>query len=335
MIELACPSRGAQALIWPGGGCNCVQLRLATDGGAVTQLIAPPVSPDLLRRQPARWGIPILFPWPGRIPGGLCRWRGRDWRLPENGESGNAIHGLVIDRPWQVTGMNARESEAVLHCSIADSDLGENGHGFPFNWRLDVNFTLRSDELVLRFQVTNCGTDRLPFGLGAHPWFEVPFGPEGSAADCLLSVPAGEIWNVDVLREISPEKRHLARRPVRAEESFAESVPIRSRTMNGVLTGLTLRDGRSESVLEDPAAGCTLTVRASEDFKSIVLFGPEERDALCVEPWTCPPNVFNVAEAGVNNTGLLELEPGGDWSGEIAIRLTQSRQAGGQGINRS
>lgn len=331
LVRLTDSVTGARVDIWPGFGSNCLALRLAPERRPrePVELITPPPSPEDLRAAPARWGTPLLFPWPGRIPGGEYTWRGRTHRLAQLDPSGNAIHGLVKDRPWRVTGRQADETAACVSCTITSADLPSRDRaGFPFDWTLSVTWTLYADRLELRAETENTGTQAMPFGFGAHPYFTVPFGREGSADGMRLKVPARARWDLDALRDLDrtgarPEQVRL-RVPLLPEEDLTSPVPLGRAPADGVLTTLdpVSMSGWSVSTLTDAAAGLTLSVEASADFRSVVLFAPAGRGAFCIEPWTCSPNVFNAARYDPHQADLLVLEPGARWCGTIRIRLS-------------
>src|SRR5208337_4602792 len=72
-------SQSERAVIVPGAGCQCLSYRVGT-----LDVIAGPESPDAWRAHPHRGGIPILFPWPGRVAGARFAFKGREYRLPVN-----------------------------------------------------------------------------------------------------------------------------------------------------------------------------------------------------------------------------------------------------------
>ena len=86
-------------MIVPAAGCQCLGYRSGT-----LEVIAGPASPDAWREHPHRGGIPILFPWPGRIAGARFTFKGREYRLPVNEPArGHAIHGFACERAFRVT----------------------------------------------------------------------------------------------------------------------------------------------------------------------------------------------------------------------------------------
>ncbi len=88
-----------RAVIVPEAGCQCLSYRAGT-----IDVIAGPASPDAWREHPHRGGVPILFPWPGRVAGAHFTFKGREYRLPVNEPArGHSIHGFACERAFRVT----------------------------------------------------------------------------------------------------------------------------------------------------------------------------------------------------------------------------------------
>lgn len=102
---------GLTAEVIPGVGANCHRLRWRWRGETF-DLLQPAPSPEALRADPIRFGVPILFPYPNRVAGGAFTFAGRRSRLLVNEpERGNAIHGLVMGKPWRVADAGAGEED--------------------------------------------------------------------------------------------------------------------------------------------------------------------------------------------------------------------------------
>ncbi len=318
---------GASAIVWPAFGSNCLAARLPAPDGRLHDILLAPPSLDDLRRQPSWWGIPLLFPWPGRIPQGAYEFAGRAYRLPSLDAGGNAIHGFVKDRPWRVERTSAGEiaAEVVATCSAADHP--ETLEGFPFPYRLSVTFRLTASELELDFEVSNPGPGLLPFALGAHPYLRLPLDARGRREACLVQVPASRRWRLASLRHLTPATPgeplswEQVTEPVSGAFDLRAPQALGDRLYDDVFTGLEVAGGESECLAADPAAGLAAVVRASAAFSTLVVYTPPGKPAICFEPWTAPPNVFNVAARGVEPSGLITLAPGAAWRGSMRLFL--------------
>ena len=70
--------------------------------------------------------FPILFPFPGRISGTSFHFRGRDYPLQAGDGIGNAIHGFVLNRPWQVVEQSDHRVVGRFHAAKVDASLLEH-----------------------------------------------------------------------------------------------------------------------------------------------------------------------------------------------------------------
>lgn len=335
----------AAAQLWPGCGNNCFALTLiAPDGQPVTVIQAPPAL-DEIRRRPSWWGIPLLFPFPGSIPRGEYIFEGRRLRLgrpdqpivSEGHEAPGArrdFHGSVMDLPWQIATTDADDGAATVRSTLNAADHPEVLEGFPFPYRLEAAYRLDRQGLHLRFQVTNSGAGQLPFGFGAHPFFRLPLGRHGAPADCLVRIPAGRRWNGRRLRDLLENERRGQTPvpwdevcpPVQGALDLRTPRPFVEGVYNGAYTELAPADGQVdvEASVIDPLNRLEVAMRATPAFRNLVFWSPPGRPEVCLEPWTCPSNVFNLAARGVPHHGLTVLAPGETWEAAMWITLRRA-----------
>jgi aldose 1-epimerase len=342
---------GAEARIWPAFGNNCLSARLPAPRGGLVDIVLAPESLRQVREQPSWWGVPLLFPWPGRIPGGRYTYGDQEYQLPVLDMGGNAGHGFVKNRPWKVEVFEAWDSAAFLRCSFSPADHPETLEGFPFPYSLAATYRLDNDGLHLIVEVANTGEGPLPFGFGAHPYFRLPLGESGSPQECRIHVPAARRWNLGRLGALGDGGRQPApsgaegadggsgRRtadgaaggrltwddvtePVPPELDLRRSQPLGAeRHFDFVYTDPDLSTGRLECSVADPTSELQAVMQASTHFPTLVVYTPPGRPGVCFEPWTCPPNVFNLHAAGVRPSGLIELAPGQRWEGSLRLFL--------------
>ena len=92
-------------------------------------------------------------------------------------------------------------------------------------------------------------------------------------------------------------------------------MPLGDQQYDDFYTGLN-RHGRSEAVYSDPGTGVEIAVISDEAFKEFVIYAPLDRDVVCLEPYTCATDAFNLETQGID-AGVIVLEPGESWSGTI------------------
>jgi aldose 1-epimerase len=146
---LVLEAAGAKALV-------CV-----ADGGRLGSLVVDgrellvDASPD----GPIYWGAYPMAPWAGRIRRGTFAFAGVEHHLPITMPP-HAIHGVVYDRPWTVTG--------------PDTIAIELDARWPFRGRVTQRFRLDTDGLEV--SMTLEADEPQPVVLGWHPWFRRVLG---------------------------------------------------------------------------------------------------------------------------------------------------------------
>src|SRR5262245_11079548 len=164
---------GASADILVSHGFNCFRFT-AMD---VEVIYAPPDFGAGTGR-PSRGGIPLLFPFPGRIPGTTFQWDGKTYSLEPGDALGNAIHGFVHARPWRVVELSENRIVGQFHAWRDDASLQAR---WPADFQITASYAFRGNVLRGEFKIENPGESPLPCGFGTHPYFRVPLG--GDSAD--------------------------------------------------------------------------------------------------------------------------------------------------------
>jgi aldose 1-epimerase len=310
--------QGNRAEVWPALGFNCFLWQAPFAGQTLDLLYADPAL--FSNGRPTRSGIPILFPFPNRIRAGIMSWDGQEYHLPANDSPPrNAIHGFACRHPWRVTGQGADSESAWLTGTFRGSlDAPESVSLWPADYQLAVTCRLGAGWLRVEADVTNPDRKPLPFGLGYHPYFRLPFAPGGKAEDCLVKVPARSYW---VLQDSLPTGET---KPVDDTRNLNELRRFGDLQVDDVLTDLPARiEPGTEldlcSTLQDPS-GAELRILCSPVFREMVIFTPPHRQAFCVEPYTCPTDAINLQARGID-AGWLVVGPGERWRSVVELRV--------------
>ena len=167
MAELILENGVFRARAVPECGGNVVSLCHLASGAP---LLKSPRAPEELKRFPARFGMPVLFP-PNRIADGSFTFGGRRCSLPINeAATHNHLHGLVLEKPWEL--LRAEDDAAELR--FAFTSAAPEYRGFPFAFTLKRRVELTRTGLLDRMTVTNDGDREMPLGLGYHTTFPAP-----------------------------------------------------------------------------------------------------------------------------------------------------------------
>ena len=117
------------------------------------------------------WGYhaPILFPWCGKLTGGRFEVDGRSYEGKQHGFARTSEHRFV------------RQTADEIELELTDSP--ETLAVWPFRFRLASIFRLEGDRLIHTLQVENRNEGPMPYGIGYHPGFALPFDDAHTCAD--------------------------------------------------------------------------------------------------------------------------------------------------------
>lgn len=313
---------GSEALVAPGCGANCVSFSVRHGGQSLAVLETPP-TPDDLKTRRFRGGIPVLFPFPGRVRDAAYRFAGERHQLPRTDRGGvHHIHGVVVAAPWRVVANDTADAAATT-LAVGPDDLDPAmREGYPFAFAATMRFSLSGRALTIRFALENWGDGPLPFGYGLHPYFRAPLAvvgaPPPDAAlryEAPVLVPAATRWPQADGMPTGPA------RPLAPDDDFRQWRPLGSAHRDQTMGQIDHEAGWTTAAYRDPQSGLEVRVRADEQFREWVLYTQPNRPSLCLEPYTCVPNAINADAEGVPDAGLSVLEPGATWEATVVIEV--------------
>lgn len=244
---------------------------------------------DLIMVQNGEYGSPlfrgaVLAPWPNRLEDGYYEFGGQAYSLPINEPDRNvALHGLALDRKWVVI---SRESDRVrLRLELGSDD------GYPFALSLDMIYALTAEGMKASLTATNNGERPAPYGCSFHPYF---LPGEGLIDDVELRLKAHS-WielSADRLLPVGPEA------DIPADYDLRESPRIGSRHLDATY-GAVERDPKGIARVQFGR----LEVWWDKTLPWVQVYTTPARDAVAIEPSTCPGNAFRTG------TDLVVVEP--------------------------
>ncbi len=299
VIELRDPATGSSARILPGFGFNCFSFQPVVRGEAF-EVLWSVANFSSGQERPSHSGIPLLFPFPGRIGGTDFEFQGRRYALTAADGRGNAIHGFVLNRAWEVTEQSATHAVGIFQASRHAPEVLDH---WPADFRLSVRYELRGNCLASTIDVVNPSSTPLPFGLGTHPYFRVPLGKGGQAAECTVQVPVSDVWVLENMLPTGERKACAGRIALASGVRFADT------QLDDVFSGLVPSDGPYVAHLRDPHSQREIRIAFAGAWKAAVVYNPPHREAICVEPYSCIPDPFALEQRGIDS-GLIVLQPG-------------------------
>ncbi len=302
IITLTDPRTGASARILSDLGFNCFSFTAVVNGRPVEVLDAVPGF-ESGGQKPSGSGIPILFPFPNRIRAGKFSWAGKDYQLPVTDKFGNAIHGFCHDRPWRIINQGANFVTGQFKLSV---DAPERRALWPADFVIEVDYELLHNRLRTNFRITNSSNVVMPWGLGTHAYFRLPLSAESRVEDCLVEVPAAKYWE---LMDCLPTGQRL---PVDEGRDLRDGEYVSVVKLDDVLTDIDCDGPQFDCIVYDERAGLQITQTCPPIFREVVVFTPPNRNAVCLEPYTCATDAINLEQQGID-AGLRRLGPGAEF----------------------
>lgn len=247
--------------------------------GAQLSRLADNTTEYLWNGNPEIWPdhSPVLFPFVGRLPNKKYTYRGKAYSM--------TIHGFASTSCFEVC--EKTDNCVKLHLINTDS-IKEM---YPFDFDFWMTYTLVGNTLEVTYEVRNNGSDVLPYGLGSHPGFNVPFNKNLSFEDYYIEFPNAK----DVYRHLFTPTCF----------DTGKDVPSRE-----------VKDGKMalrHDLFDDDAillknTGFRAILKADKDSKKIIVDYPdtpwcafwhndrEEVPFVCIEPWFSLPG-----KEGVND----------------------------------
>ena len=304
------PATGSSAELLISQGFNCFRFTAMPQGQPVEVLYAPDDF-ALGKSRPSGGGIPLLFPFPGRIPGTTFTWEDKQYQLEPGDAFGNAIHGFVHARPWRVIEQQESRIVGQFHGWRDDPSLQAR---WPADFRITAKYQLAGNLLSAEYLLENPGDVPLPCGFGTHPYFRVPL--RGSAADeCVVKLPVSSRWELKDMLPTGKQTEVAEAGKLQAGQQFGEL------KFDDAFSGLIFDDERCVSSIADPASGATMTQRFDRTFRECVVYTPPHRQAICIEPLTCVPSCFELARQGIDS-GMRILKPGEAFTCRVEIAVS-------------
>lgn len=309
VVRIEDAASGAAAEVLISLGFNCFSWKTPAEGKQHEQLWAE-AGFETGEKRASGSGVPLLFPFPSRIRGGEFEYDGVRHKIEKVDGKGNAIHGFAFDNPWRLINQTSDSVTGEFCPSIdAPHTLGQ----WTGDYTLTATYRITADQLVLDITAKNTGDSPMPYGFGTHAYFRLPLSETGEAEATIVKAPIDKEWaNVDLLptgdltpitaKDPSPEGNALADRTFDAAYRLTPGGPT----------------GKTVTELIDPKSGAGIRQTFDESMICCVVYTPPHREAICLEPYTCTPNLFEM-QAARHAAGLRELAPGETYETTITL----------------
>lgn len=326
------------AVATPCMGAPVRLLRLGVPGGEVQAYIAPGHGADLAGlevRHEGRW-LELLYRgldyrpvagWTGKAP---ILWPavGRNFARPSNsGPRGDGlgwilhgtvypmpIHGFARDQAWRMLRRGSCDGSAFLILTLSDNRRTRSM--YPFGFTLTTEYRLWRNALYIR-QVVRAdpsNDDPMPFSIGNHITFRIPFLPGDDPLRTTFSTPATEQVITDPSGRPTGRVVPVSYARPRLLSSLKPLTPV---SLAGYTAG-------QEWVRIEDRSGFAVTVAHSEDRRPAgtpVLFnlwGDLSQGYFAPEPWVGKQNSL------ATDDGTMALAPGDTYRWTIEVRIDRA-----------
>lgn len=246
----------------------------------------------------------IMLPWCNRLRDARFRFDGREYPLQTSGADGTAVHGATRRLPWHL------ESAAPMRVvtTFASASFEADAINFPFAFSARAEFRLDGRDFFVTVSLRNDADQPFPAGFGHHPYFV-----RDRDNQVRLEITCDQQFElVNALASAPPVKLH-------PELDFRSLRSLGTRVFDNLLTA---RAGEIAARIVYPDV--SLTMRADDLFKHVILYAPEGKPFFAVEPMSNANDGFNLYDRGIAESGVFVLQPGESRTGTFSLRVEQS-----------
>lgn len=242
----------------------------------------------------------VLVPYSNRIGNAAFVFEGKSYTLEPNTPEGHTIHGDVRKRPWQIVDTGPTWIRLRFE-SRTFSDIN-----FPFPFNANLGYEVDGDGFRAELEVENAGTERMPAGMGHHPYYSRT-----------LTDPQEEVEvQANFTREYAGLVPTAPAGPLSPEHDFSRSRALRDQEVDCCFGGW---DGKA--VITWPGAGVRAEIDCEPPLRHIILFTPPGKPYFAVEPVSNANNGFNLFASGDTDSGVRVLEPGQTMAASFRVRV--------------
>ncbi len=290
LVTIKDESNGTEVALLPGFGATLQAFRVKQSNEVTFNVIDSYRDAAELNRELNRsFKGPKLSPFPCRIPDGKYEFDGRLYQFRQLFSDGNAIHGLLYNKAFEIVEELADETSGSLAMEYVYKN---DDAGYPFEYSCRVQYVLHADsQLEVITTVVNLDKTPIPIADGWHPYFQLG----GKVNDWVLQfhstaivefddrlVPTGRLVFYDVFKD-----------PKRLEDTFLDNC-------------FTLKPEIVDAAcsISNPANRLKVSFFPDPSYPYLQIYTPATRDSIAIENLSGAPDCFN------NKMGLLILPPG-------------------------
>lgn len=251
------------------------------------------------------WGYhaPILFPHAGKVVDGIIEAKGKKYESGQHGFARLMEHSFV----------DKTSDTIVLELCSSEETLAK----FPYEFRLVSTFTIEGDTLHHTLTVENLDEEKLPFGIGYHPAFTIPFDEKHTFSDyefrfsemesplCINCLPKGLVHG---------DNYYLG--------TNLTTIPLTEHLFdNDSFCMVNLNSEKLGIYEKDTGRGVVCDISA---FPYCLIWSkPGVPHFVCIEPWNSLPSPENGSTKWEEKPAAAVLLPGEAWSTTLSTSFVR------------
>ncbi|HEY1725359.1 MAG TPA: hypothetical protein VGF89_08045 [Steroidobacteraceae bacterium] len=251
-------------------------------GEATLPILRPARERDAARPPALQASSFAMLPYCGRLRGGEFQFEGRRYRFPLNAlPERHSSHGDGWTRPWELTQLDRSSASLSLPAS-SDAPLPYSAH---------QRIELQPHQLRITFTLANEGPDRLPLGIGLHPYFA-----QRELAQLQADLPQRWQWDDEYMplsSATNPEREALRR----------------GRPIHGLPAACEYAGWDGEALIRWPSLNLEVRLSTLPRLKHVVLWVPKRQDFFCFEPSSHATDALHAQPGHAAAEDFIVLEP--------------------------
>lgn len=232
---------------------------------------------------PTFWGkhSPVLFPIVGTLKNNSYNYNDKEYHLSRHGFAREMEFSLI------------EKSEDRATFSLTSTT--ETKKIFPFDFELQICYSLDNNKLIIEYNVINNNETRMPFSIGAHPAFSL----DGNFDNYKL-----EFQNQEVLRYFLLEDGLIS--------NSSNMIQLINRRL-----GLNYNLFKDDALVLKSLESKSITILKNtlpilkvifEDFPNLGLWTVKNGPFLCIEPWLGYSDTVDSSGSILEKEGIQLLE---------------------------
>lgn len=237
---------------------------------------------------------PVLFPIVGALKYNKYHYKETEYELFRHGFASSSTFELIFKS----------DDKAIF--SLKSSE--ETKKKYPFDFELQICYTLIEHEIQIKYTVINTDNDKLPFSIGGHPAFALPNKFENYSLE----------FNIQEDLECFKLQNELLTK--NSDLVILENKKLQLSYSHFEIDALIIKQLHSKeiTILENNLAFLKIKFN---DFKNLGIWTKVGAPYICIEPWLGYADKVDSSGNIMEKEGILFLEPKNSFDCSFSIEV--------------